>query len=226
MNITLIVVLAILILNALAGYKKGLIRMVLSMVAMIIAVIVVSIVTPSLKDYMAENTSFDDSIRDKTQEYFDDKEVFDKSEDTIIASLPLPEELKDCLDKHSDKSEYTELGYKNVNDYVVGYVSDIIFTIIIYILSFIVIYIGISVLFRVLNVISHLPGIHMINKTAGLIAGLVHGLLTIWIAFIILTIFANGSFAGSVFEQINDSGILTFLYSNNLLMELILYFIV
>lgn len=226
MNITLIIVLAILILNALAGYKKGLIKMVLSMVAMIIAVIVVSIVTPSLKDYMADNTSFDDKIRDKTQEYFEDKDVFENSEDSIISALPLPEEIKNCLDKHSDKNDYTELGYTSVNDYVVGYVSDIIFTIIIYIISFIVIYIGISVLFRVLNVISHLPGIHMINKTAGLAAGLVHGLLTVWIAFMILTIFANASFAGKIFEQINDSSILTFLYSKNLIMDLLLYFIV
>lgn len=72
-----------------------------------------------------------------------------------------------------------------------------------------------------LNAVVSLPVLNGLNKLGGILFGCVNGLMTIWFFFIIITVFAGTSWGVKVFEQINSSVLLSFLYNNNYLMAII-----
>ena len=54
---------------------------------------------------------------------------------------------------------------------------------------------------------------------SGAAAGFVMGLAVIWLAFAVLTIFGSSTLSKSVFEAVNDSAVLTFIYDKNFIMK-------
>ena len=91
-----------------------------------------------------------------------------------------------------------------------------------FIVTFLLLLIAIWILSIALNIISKLPVLNQINKTTGLIAGLIHGLVLVWILFIFITAFAATDFGQNAFAAIESSSILSFLYNNNFLTKYVI----
>ena len=72
-----------------------------------------------------------------------------------------------------------------------------------------------------LDMLSRIPVVHGLNKAGGFVFGLLNGVVYLWIAFIIVTIFSTTSWGQYIFAQINDSVILSFIYNNNYLLVLL-----
>jgi len=72
-----------------------------------------------------------------------------------------------------------------------------------------------------LDLISKLPLLNGVNKTAGLLAGLLHGLVIVWVFFLIITVFGGTKIGQQALEMIGESEILSFIYNNNLLLKFI-----
>ena len=53
--------------------------------------------------------------------------------------------------------------------------------------------------------------LNQINRTAGLLLGAVQGLVVVWLLFIILTVISGSQLGETAFQQINSSGILSFI---------------
>ena len=95
--------------------------------------------------------------------------------------------------------------------------SDLILKAITFFILIIIIYIIVRIVIFMLDFISKLPVINSINKTGGLVVGLVQGLLIVWIGCLILTAFSDKAWAQEAFAQINANPLLTFIYNNNLI---------
>lgn len=63
------------------------------------------------------------------------------------------------------------------------------------------------------------------DKTAGLILGGLQGILIIWIGCIVLMLFSGTVLGKEIYEYINNSVILTFIYEHNILMLLLTSFV-
>mgnify|MGYP000024214282 CR=1 FL=1 len=70
-----------------------------------------------------------------------------------------------------------------------------------------------------LGIVSHLPILHGLNKTAGLVLGLCEGVVLLWIFFIVITVCASTRGGAQLLKMTAQSGILSWLYHNNLLLQ-------
>lgn len=96
--------------------------------------------------------------------------------------------------------------------------SGIIFSAIVYIVMFVLLLALAGVIGILLNVIEKLPVLKQINKLAGGAAGLVKGLLIVWIAAILVMILSNTPIGIKIAADIDGNVFLKFLYDKNLIM--------
>ena len=70
-----------------------------------------------------------------------------------------------------------------------------------------------------LGIVSHLPILHGLNKTACLLLGFAEGVVLVWIFFVVITVCASTSVGGQLLKMTAQSSILSWLYRNNLLLN-------
>lgn len=223
MNVLLIVVLAILIINGLMGMKAGLIKTVFSLFSMIIAVVLTLWVSPYINNYMRNSDNIYEGISSKVVKMlpFSEKEIVDKGQEEFIQELSLPQSLKDSLIKNNTAKVYKEMAIDSFQDYVSNYLTGVIINGMAFIITFVIVLILLWVICFALNIVSKLPLLNQINKTAGLVAGLVHGLVVVWIFFILITVFGSTEPGQKALEMIGQDQTLSFIYNNNYLLKFV-----
>ena len=90
-----------------------------------------------------------------------------------------------------------------------------------FVVTLILAIIALAILCKTLDLLAKLPLLKQINAVAGLGAGVVEGLLLVWILFVILTMFAGSEFGRSSLEMIAENPLLDFLYKNNMVSKFI-----
>jgi len=226
MNWLTIAVLFMLILFALVGYKRGLIKKIVSLLSLIITLILVSFLTPYISQFIQERTPMYASIKEQCLESIEEQlntmESNTKSAQVeFINQLPIPDSIKNSMIENNNADAYASLAVEQFSDYIGGYLAKWIVNAMSYVVAFVLIIIFLRFAFMTLDIVARLPIINGINKIAGLIIGLVEGILIMWVLFLVLTIFINTPIGQSVFTWINESSILTFLYNNNYLLKMI-----
>lgn len=68
-----------------------------------------------------------------------------------------------------------------------------------------------------LNIMTKLPILHFFNRLLGIAAGVVSGILCIWVFFAVIYICRDMQFGAWALLQIQESPVLLFLYENNLI---------
>jgi len=120
MNWLLLIVLAIIIINALIGRKVGLIKIVFSLFSFIIALFLTTWISPSVNEMLINNESFYQKTNQKVEEVLFSKVEEDIAEagdiEKLIASLPLPQTIKDSLQANKEKQETNIPGIYAVGD--------------------------------------------------------------------------------------------------------------
>ncbi len=251
MNWVLIGVIAILVLNAYLGFRKGMVRIVLSLVALIATIFITMALTPVAGSFVKENTNWYSNLKSATYkgmetnntvgQAFDkigengqaqvlpgadySKLGFDNITGDVVDTLKLPDSLKNHIQANIDIDSFTTKGVSTAKDIVADFVSEqiasIIFNAIVFNVIFVIIYIVMQLIIRVADIVSRLPVLHQINKTGGLLLGLVKGLIVVWVFFMAITIFCDTELARTVFAYVNDNSFLAFLYNNNLILKLV-----
>ena len=217
MNWILIAVLAILIGNALIGLRVGFIKTIFSLVSMVIALLLTVWLSPNVTTMLKSNEKFNDMITNQVEKMLklEEKESDISNEKDFMKGLPLPKSMKDSLIEHRDKS------VENIKEYITEYVSGVIINAVAFIITFILALIVLWALCFALDIVSKLPLLNQINKLAGLAAGLVHGMVIVWVVFILITVFGGAKFGQDAFAMIEDSELLSFIYNNNLLLKFV-----
>lgn len=211
----LIGVIAVLALSGLYGYKKGLVHIVLSMVAMLVTVILAGLLTVPVSAMLKAATPLYDSIEESVSDIVTDNQI----DLTTIEKLKLPEQIEEIIVDGAETATGTFV------EYLVPTVADMILKALTFFILIIVIYIIVRIVIMVFDFISKLPVINSINKTGGLVVGIVQGLIFVWIGCLVVTAFGDKSWAQAVFQQINDNQLLTFIYNNNPIIFVVTKFI-
>lgn len=227
MNWLVIAVAAMLVVFALKGRKVGFIKTIFSIFSIIIAIVVSSALSPYVSKALRTNDKFYNYINERVEDVINLK-VEDKDKTTVseqaeaISKLSLPESIKKNLLENKNNSEvYKALHVDTFKEYVNGYITTIAINAIAFMITYLVVTILLFTVSIALNIISKLPIINGLNKTAGLLVGLFEGLLVIWMLCIVLTAFSGTETAQKLFEMIKESQFLSCLYNNNLLIRLI-----
>lgn len=220
MNWVLIVVLAVLAVFTLVGMYRGIIKMIFSVVSLVGTLIAVFILLPLITGVVKDNTKVYESIQAIVEEQVLPEDMFElKNESEIIDSLDFPAAIKDMLRENNTAQKYAELGVSTLRGYMINYISDLIFNVIMFVVGFLVVFIVLRIIFGLISVLARLPVLKEINGLAGAAAGFVMGLALVWLAFAVITIFGSSALSKAVFDAVNDSALLAFIYEKNFIMK-------
>lgn len=217
MNWLLIVVIALLLGYTIAGVKRGFIKTVFSLVSSIAALILTLVLSPFVNDMLSTNEKIYGKISENVENVFaiEEEELQGADQEEKINDLPLPASLKETLIRNKDKT------LDGINDYIATYITGIIINAMAFIITFVFIRLILWAISLALNLISKLPVLSQINRIAGFAAGILHGLIMVWLMFILLTVFGSSEFGQKAFEMIDSSQILSAIYNNNLLLKFV-----
>ena len=209
------------------GHYRGFIRQAVSIVALVVSIAAVNLASPYVKDFLLQSEIVQSAVRSGIESVLEngvslvpEQEEQPSAQRSYIESLELPEQLKGILIENNNNEVYELLGVDRFTDYLVSYIMEMIVSAISYVVVFLAVFFLLHLLMRWLDLMARLPILSGINQIAGAVLGLSQALIFIWLASVVLTIFATTSWGKAVFDQIEASAFLTFLYRNNLLAKL------
>ena len=205
-------VIAIIVICGYIGREKGLVKIVLSMVATVLAMLISSILTTPICEILKDKLGVVDKIKEIVAESMRDIKIEDVS---YLEDLQLPDIIKSKIIEGVQGLEIP------VKDYVIESVATVALSAIVFIVIFIIATIAISIAISVLDVIAKLPLIKQANRGAGLVAGLIYGVVVVWVAMIVLTALSSTAWASDILLIIGDNKLLSFIYDSNPIMGIL-----
>lgn len=242
-----LLILVIIVIGGLAyrGYKKGLIRMVLSLATIILSVIITGVLGPVVSkslcdsevvlnyvsDGVNQGLGIEKSMSDMSEQMAagirgEDNtiKIGEKDRKSFISGLDLPDLLSDSLlDGTADLIQETgQVTAHTFSDYVCDMLAKIIIRTLTYVIIFFIARIILKILVTAFNVVDKIPIVEDASELVGCFIGAGTGLIVVWVGFMILVAFSSTDFGIQCYRCINESPVLAFLYNNNLLLKWIL----
>ena len=205
-----IVIVAILLLSVIMGYKKGLVNVIFNLCAFLVAIIITVILYKPIAGIVINNTQIDENIEQTIIE----KGTSEKEENTDEAS---------SLDKYIEKyvqdaavdakNEAVQIAAKAIAVNVVNIITAI--------LLFIIVRIALIFVKFLVEALAELPIIKQFNKAGGILYGALRGLIIIYVLLAILffIVFVNNNI--EISSAIDSSIITKYLYGNNIILNVL-----
>lgn len=211
------------------GMKRGLVKTAFSFGSIFIVLILVNVLTPVVKEAI-KSTPIYDTVEQNIQKYVEEHiaastenmtETGNNNQKKIIEDLPLPNGIKKSLRENNNQKGYDSLAVKSFKEYIVSYLTDIVLNATTYIILFIILSILVKTLVEVLNLVTKLPVIHTFNMAGGALIGFAQAIIIVWLLCIVVTVFSSTTWGQQVCQGISENGILSFIYDNNLIQNII-----
>jgi uncharacterized membrane protein required for colicin V production len=224
MNILTIIILAVLVLSVIGGYKKGFLKTAFSLVAWIVVLILCNFVTPIVTDMLVEKTEIEVVVQKTVDTKIDqviNETITETIEGTDLAELEaaLPAELKDAL--LGENGSLQEVVTNGVDLDTAGLVNGIV-GILGFVITVIVLRLAMLVVELALNLVGKLPLIGPMDKILGLACGAGKGIILCWVILAVVSVLALTGTNTELATYISQSELLTWLQDNNVLLNLIL----
>lgn len=211
-----------LLIMAYVGYSKGLIKIVLSLVMTIVAMIGAIVLLGPVSN-VVENTKMYETIEEKAQDYVEkhiEKELNKASleeQNQAIKKLKLPKAVEKNLISDNNESAMQSLGVSTFAKYVAKKLTAIIINALTVLCLYLILKLILRLVVNIFDIVSKLPVLNGLNRSAGMCVGLLQGLLLIWVACMFLTALGSTSFGADALKTIGENSFLSFLYNNNIL---------
>lgn len=241
MNWLLIIVILVLAGNIVWGFSKGFLRVIYSMLAWIAILVFVTWATPYVANVLTEKTNIDNRIETNLDEKLHELVIGDtngqKEDREPDTQNPgqgkknyrdLQMKLPDAVtNKLFDTNKIADqiLEGSGAYDVVAGRATDLVMRVISFVLVLLIAVISFHLLSVVLKVVEKLPLIGGINRLLGLFAGLVKGILIIWLAFAIIAMAGTTDIGIALISYIYESPLLIWVYENNFVLTLLMTFL-
>lgn len=204
-----IVVVAILALNIILGYKKGLINVVFNIVAFLLAIVITLVLYKPVSNIIIQNTNIHENIKEM---------ILKRSQGT---------EPKEENIENNDINKYIENSINNMTNEAKTAAREVVAenfaTKAVQVITGIVLFIltrAILILLRfVTQTIAKLPIIKQFNTLGGIIYGIIKGLIIIYVLLTIMYLIVSIKGNGNIALAIDSSCITKFLYDNNIIVN-------
>ena len=222
MNWLLIVILALVAGNVIWGYKKGFMKVALSLVSWLVVLVACYIATPIVAEGIVKHTplaaiiqeTVSDKLNSAIDEVMDDVAGALDSEKLAEVEAQLPAQLKESiLGEHESLADLvTSTGDIEVDTTDLANGAAYLVSVLIVI---IVTRIALIVVEKVFDLVAKLPLIGQANTLLGIAAGALKGLVWCWVVLTIIAVLAYTGANTELIALVNGSQILTWLYENN-----------
>ncbi len=137
----------------------------------------------------------------------------------FIESLPIPQYLQEQMETFNNSEGYRKLGADDFASYIVNYFASLILNVAAYIVTLLIVWGLIRLVIGAAGIFSRLPIIRTANHALGLGAGILQGLLIVWMLMMVLSFFAATPAGENLMAQVYDNPFLELLYNANPLMK-------
>jgi len=224
----LMAVAAILIFGAVKGYMRGFLRLAVWFAGIIAALFIVTKISPYASDFIIKNTNVYDRIRQKIVTAYvnsssNDSETATSSgnDDARIDSYGFPALISDSLKINNTSEIYKKLAASLFEEYISGYLASLSIRAGTFVGLFVILAITEAALILAIRILERIPVLRTFNRLLGMATGITLSLVFIWLFFLAVMMFFGDSFGRWVFSQVSSSRLLTYIFNNNILFELI-----
>lgn len=215
------VVLFLLTFAIVRGYLKGFILTVYHLASWVISILLTQLFYPYTAKLLRV-LSVADSIEERVSSFITLPELPAADASSIISSLNIPDILKTKLIENNNYEVYNVLGVDTLSGYITGYISNMLINALAIIITFVVVFLIIKAVAAVITLIDHLPGIHFLNHTLGVIFGAALGVIRVWIFCLLLTLLGVWGKLQTLLPAITSSMLTNFFYNHNILLDSLL----
>ena len=210
-DLILIICLALFIIM---GYKKGLTGSLLKLISFAVAVVLAIILYKPLANLVIENTKIDDNMKSSIINIFSNGESNSEGEQSEIQNMivkDINEQIKNATEE--TKNSIIEKAANDISVTIINAGSAII--------VFLIARIALIIVSFFIKGITELPIIKQVDKTGGIIYGILEGAIIIYIVLGVIS-FANIMWPdNAVAQAINESAIGSMLYNNNIIINIL-----
>ena len=135
MNILSIVILLIVLLFMVRGYRKGLVQMVASMTTLILAIFLVSIATPHISNVLKTRTPVYNMIEEKCEDLIKSgtDQISSKIEESEwIENLKVPGFLQEMIKENNNTVSYEKMNVDSFGEYISHFLATMILNVVSY----------------------------------------------------------------------------------------------
>ena len=187
-----IILIAIIILSAFLGYKKGLVKLGTKLFAGIIAIIVTIAIYKPISGIIINNTTIDEKIENA---------IIQNTTNFIDENSQIPDIVTNQVQNEILPSEA-----KNIAKNVVYTITAIVL--------FIAVKIALSIVISLMDFVANLPILKQFNEVGGIIYGLVRGVLIVGIFILLMGVFIKINPESTLNKNIQDSYLTKKVYEN------------
>lgn len=222
MNWTDITVLIILLVFIIIGVKNGFLYSIFSLFSYIISVIFAIKFYPVLSS-MLQETFLYSKIKTAVangiinQQSVNASTIKEKSAQTIIDGLKLPNFIKESLVDNVNKSNLFDTS--KIVDSISGEIATLVINILSVILIYVIIRVAMVFIRIIIKTISKIPVFKQLDKTGGLILGAIEGVFVVYILCAILILFSAFPKFATAIENIEESTVAKHFYQNNFIVS-------
>lgn len=214
-----LVIIAILALCILLGYKRGLTRSLIKILSFVLALIIALILFKPVSDFVINNTQIDDKIKDSVVQIFINEESNNSDNKKDKEETTVAQPIINYMNEQVEKS--TEQVKSDAVNKVAIQISVLLVNIGVIILIFIIVRFLLIFVKAITSLITKLPVIKQCDKLGGIAFGAIEGLVIIFMALSIITLIVPITGNYTITKLIGQSIIGSILYNNNLLLEII-----
>lgn len=187
-----IILIAIVLLSAFLGYKKGLVKLGAKLFAGIIAIILTIIVYKPVSGMIINNTSIDEKIKDT---------IIQNATDVIDKKEQMPNSITNQLENNILPEQA-----ENLSKNVVYAVTAVVL--------FIVVKIILSIVISLMDFVANLPVLKQFNEVGGIVYGLVRGVLIVGICILLMGAYTKINPESELNSKIQSTHITKMIYEN------------
>ncbi|MBR5337791.1 MAG: CvpA family protein [Lachnospiraceae bacterium] len=217
------------------GCYRGFVRMIFSFASFFLTVFLVWQVYPYVNNFLG-TTSLMQTITEKSVKYVQTElteklvsdpqgggpESVEKTGDQLLDESWLSVVQKFAEMAKEEVEEAKSNSVSDVSNHIGGLLARLIIKVIAFTITFALIRILLQIIYSLLKIVTMLPVIHTLNKTAGAVLGLVQGIIVIWILMLVAIVFFNTTIGAAVLRTVNENNIFATIYNTNPLLWLLI----
>lgn len=199
-----LIIIGIIALSTFIGYKQGMVKAAIKILSFFIAIIVAFVIYKPVSNIVINKTSIDDSIKNTIIEKINPEGMAEDQEVSIEDSL-----TKKIIGEANNTIEEIAQAF-SIKIVEIG--------------TLLTLYIGIKIALRFISaladLIAKLPILKQINKTGGLIYGVIKGIVMVYTILAIVYL-VSPLIKTDVTKEIDNTLVTKYIYNNNILLNII-----
>lgn len=222
-------VLGLLLVCMIIGYCRGLMKTVVSMFSVIAAIVLTVVIAPYVSEFakgfapvrnfihepVAEmvNMVFDgnDDLKNELKENIGENSDIDE----IISEIPIPDAFLKKVFEDNNITDFKDKTIKQIKKVITDNITNAIIDALCFVAVYILLWLVLLLVGFILTKTAELPILSTVNKLCGALLGAGIGLSILWVASIGLIALSNIEAVRDIIVRIEDSPILSVIYSLN-----------